>query len=147
MDSIRTPDRLPTDSQLNPDEPPRDPRQIQRNSDRPWLTPTDPQRTQESVRSPSGFCQKPFRIFLVTKFGELIWRALQIETYIISNRFLRVWRNLIGPLTDPDGLPTDPGVGQESIRSLSEAYQDFFSNQIWRADLKSSPNWDLYNLQ
>ena len=191
---------------------------------------------QELVRSPSGVCQKPFRILLVIKFGELIWTALQIETYIISNKFLRVWRNLIGPLTDlhgpptnpwwypvyllvlywrwhqvsiwravqisspnlvtniilkcfsqtpdglhtdswqtpywlptesrrtpegpqtdstelrqtltdPDGPPTDPGVGQESIRILSEAFQDFFSNQIWRADLKSSPNWDLYNLQ
>ena len=36
---------------------------------------------QESVRSQSGVCQESVRSMMLTKFGELIWTALQIETW------------------------------------------------------------------
>ena len=84
-----------------------------------------------------GVCENSFRSLTVTNFGELIWKALHIETWchlVISNKFLRVccwvYCGSVGSLL---------GVFQESVRNLSGVCQ----NQIWRADLDSSPNWDL----
>ena len=37
--------------------------------------------SQESVRSQSGVSQESVRSMMLTKFGELIWTALQIETW------------------------------------------------------------------
>ena len=147
----------------------------------------------------------PFiRSLLVTKIRELIWTALQIETWChhpinlmdcfevwyMSVRIQRgvCWESVRSWESDSNkiwraDLKSSPylesgfeklsklrpgvisnicywlecspsGVCQESVRGLSGICQEFVrslsvvcqisdGNQIWRADSKSSPNWDL----
>ena len=83
---------------------------------------------QEPVRSLSGACQESVRILKETKFGELIWTALQIGAWCHLQKILSVcllW------------------FCWESIESQSGVCQESDWNQIWRADLNRSPNCAL----
>ena len=73
---------------------------------------------QESVRSLSGVCQESFkslsgasqesvRGMMVTKFGELIWTALQIETL----------ESIVGFNASLSEVRSQSGVSQEAVRS------------------------------
>ena len=70
------------------------------------------------------------RSLLVTKFGELIWTALQIETWC---------HHPINFIVTILGFDISLRL-QESTGSQSIVFWESDSNQIWRADMESSSN-------
>ena len=96
----------------------------------------------KSVRSQTIFGRVIVKILeswfeKLSKFGELIWTALQIETWCHLQSLLlglmRVCKKSVG---------SQSAVSQEYVRSLSpsEDCQMSDSNQIWRADVSMSVN-------
>ena len=63
-------------------------------------------------------------------FGEKIWTALQIET----------WCHLLSPISVAGFNESLSEVCLESVRSMTGVFLESDGNQIWRADLNSSPN-------
>ena len=63
----------------------------------------------EAVRSQSEVCQESVSSLMVTKFGELIWKALQIENWCHLQQVSAVGFNVSW---------FQSGVSQESVRSL-----------------------------
>jgi hypothetical protein len=101
---------------------------------------------QESVRSPSGVCQESVRSLMATKFGELIWTALQ--NWRVDLDTSPNWELVSSPTKSSwicklyESVGSQSGVCWESVMSLSVVCQKSDGNQIWRADLDSSPKFE-----
>ena len=69
--------------------------------------------------------------------------SLQIETWCHIQQIPAVGSNTCLSEVCYESVRSQSGVCQESVSSLLEVCHKYDDNQIWRANLDSSPNWDL----